>query len=252
MSDYNRVCYEIRPCDILLIEGRSRMSSTISFLTRSPWTHACIYIGRLQDLDDKTLAKHIRNNYEGDENEHLVIGSYLGRGTTVEPLSKYRRHHIRICRPRAIAPQDVQSVIKYCIHAIGYDYNTRQIFDMLRLLFPITLMPRKLFSSLFKFDQDSNKQTICSSLLAEAFHKVSFPILPKIIVNESNKIELIPRNPKLFAPGDFDYSPFFDIIKYPIFGMTESSAVYKQLPWNIEGVYSNDEIGLSKPKPKKK
>ncbi|MCK4710812.1 MAG: hypothetical protein KAU21_19515, partial [Gammaproteobacteria bacterium] len=47
------------------------------------------------------------------------------------------------------------------------------------------------------------------------------------------------RNPKLFTPRDFDYSPYFDVIKYPIFDFDEL-AVYKQLPWNKEGItYSN-------------
>ena len=45
--DFNRLKYEIRPGDVLLIEGRSRISNIIRTITQSPWTHAALYIGRL-------------------------------------------------------------------------------------------------------------------------------------------------------------------------------------------------------------
>jgi hypothetical protein len=34
------------------------------------------------------------------------------------------------------------------------------------------------------------------------------------------------RNPKLFVPADFDYSPFFEIVKYPII---ELDAKHKEI-----------------------
>jgi len=51
--DFNRLKYEIRPGDVLLIEGRSRVSQVIRTLTQSPWTHAALYIGRLNDIEDE-------------------------------------------------------------------------------------------------------------------------------------------------------------------------------------------------------
>ena len=44
------------------------------------------------------------------------------------------------------------------------------------------------------------------------------------------------RNSKLITPPDFDYSPYFEIIKYPMLDFDEL-AVYKKLPWDRSGVH---------------
>src|SRR4051794_27271023 len=33
------------PGDILLVEGNTRLSAIIKFLTQSTWSHACLYVG---------------------------------------------------------------------------------------------------------------------------------------------------------------------------------------------------------------
>ncbi|MFG1491737.1 hypothetical protein ABMA58_20975, partial [Oceanospirillum sp. HFRX-1_2] len=38
LSDFERIRYEVRPCDVLLIEGRSRVSDVIKMITQSPWS----------------------------------------------------------------------------------------------------------------------------------------------------------------------------------------------------------------------
>ena len=43
--------------------------------------------------------------------------------------------------------------------------------------------------------------------------------------------ELYRRNPKLCVPSDFDYSPYFEIIKYPFFDFSAQSS-YRLLPWS--------------------
>ena len=48
------------------------------------------------------------------------------------------------------------------------------------------------------------------------------------------------RNTRLYTPRDFDYSPYFQIIKYPLLGLNDLS-VYRQLPWDQDGVICNDE-----------
>ena len=50
---------------------------------------------------------------------------------------------------------------------------------------------------------------------------------------------MIPRNTRLFTPRDFDYSPYFDIIKCPHldFGKMPS---YRELPWDKKGRICND------------
>ena len=72
-------------------------------------------------------------------------------------------------------------------------------------------------------------------MIADSFQSVQYPILPFIQKNGKNQLELIQRNPRLFTPSDFDYSPFFSVIKYPIFPLSAKKK-YVNLPWvkNVE------------------
>lgn len=239
LYDFDRLCYELRPGDVLLNEGRSHVSDVIKMTTQSPWTHSMLYIGRLYDIENPAVRGKVKANYEGDPNDQLVIEALLGKGTIVSPLKKYRDEHIRICRPKNLSPHDAQQVIGYAINQIGLGYDVRQILDLLRFMFPYSFLPRRWRSSLFTKNPGNPTHTVCSTMIAEAFHAVKFPILPFAEKTETGKIRLFQRNPRLYTPKDFDYSPYFDIIKYPFFGLDDVS-IYKRLPWENEEVYCND------------
>lgn len=239
LYDFDRLCYELRPGDVLLNEGRSHVSDVIKMATQSPWTHSMLYIGRFYDIENQILRAKIRASYDGDPNDQLIIEALLGKGTIVSPLNSYREEHIRICRPKNLSPHDAQQVIAYCVNQVGLDYDVRQIFDLLRFMFPYSFLPRKWRSSLFATNPGSPTRTVCSTMLAEAFHSVKFPILPFAEKTNDGKIHLFQRNPRLYTPKDFDYSPYFDIIKYPFFGLDDVS-IYKRLPWENEEIYCNN------------
>ncbi len=243
LSNFDRLRYEIRPGDVLLVEGRSRVSSIIKTVTQSCWTHSAFYVGRLHDIEDPAVRAHIKRFYNGDPEEQLIIEAMIGEGTLVDNLRKYNRENLRICRPKGITHIDAQKVINYAIKQLGTDYDIRQILDLLRFLFPYSLLPRRWRSSLFQHNAGKPTKTVCSTMMAEAFASIRFPILPVLQYDEDNNLKLYRRNSKLVTPSDFDYSPYFDVIKYPIFDFDELS-VYKQLPWNTQGViYKNpDEI----------
>jgi hypothetical protein len=61
-----------------------------------------------------------------------------------------------------------------------------------------------------------------------------------VIHREGADFRLYKRNTRLYTPRDFDYSPYFQIIKYPLLGLNDL-AVYRQLPWDQEGVVCNDD-----------
>ena len=44
-SDFETLCRTLRPGDVLLIEGRERVSNAIKYLTQSTWSHAAMYVG---------------------------------------------------------------------------------------------------------------------------------------------------------------------------------------------------------------
>ncbi|MDH5423942.1 MAG: YiiX/YebB-like N1pC/P60 family cysteine hydrolase [Gammaproteobacteria bacterium] len=239
LSNFDRLRYEIRPGDVLLVEGRTRISSIIKTVTQCCWTHSAIYVGRLHDIENPAIRAHIKRFYNGDPEEQLIIEAMIGEGTLVDNLRKYRGENLRICRPKGITHQDAQKVINYAIKRLGSDYDVRQILDLLRFLFPYSILPRRWRSSLFQHHAGATTKTVCSTMMAEAFASVHFPILPVLQYDEDHNLKLYRRNTKLITPSDFDYSPYFDVIKYPIFDFDELS-VYKQLPWNSEGVMYND------------
>ena len=64
-------------------------------------------------------------------------------------------------------------------------------------------------------------RAICSTLIAEAYHSVSYPILPEVILSRGSDVEaehsfaemMHIQEHGLYMPRDFDVSPYFQIIK---------------------------------------
>ncbi len=250
LCDFDRIRYEVRPGDVLLIEGRNHVSNVIKRITQSPWTHSALYIGRLHDIDDPALRSELLQYYHGSPDTQLLIESMLGKGTIVTDLNHYKTEHIRICRPQGLSRSDAQKVSNFAIHRLGRMYDLRHIFDLYRFLFPWALWPRRWRSSLFEANPQQPTHDICSSMIAEAFMGVKFPILPILVRDTTKGVQIIPRNPKLFTPSDFDYSPYFHIIKYPYLDIVGPSS-YSELPWK-EGelgyIDKHDVVFISKDK----
>ncbi|MEX0607152.1 MAG: YiiX/YebB-like N1pC/P60 family cysteine hydrolase, partial [Halofilum sp. (in: g-proteobacteria)] len=236
--DFERLCYEIRPCDVLLVEGRTRVSEVIKSITLSNWTHAALYVGRLHDIDSPEIRARVREHYPAQAEEQLIVEAVLGEGTIISPLSRYRGDHIRICRPHELRRRDAQSVVNHCVQRLGREYDVRQLFDLARFLLPYKFLPRRWRSSLFRRDTSAPARTICSALLAQAFASVRYPVLPVLRQDDDDQVHLQKRNFRLLTPRDFDYSPYFDVIKYPVMVFGDL-AVYHQMPWDPDSVFSN-------------
>ena len=78
------------------------------------------------------------------------------------------------------------------------------------------LMPR--IGRMLAYGSGDPTRAICSTLIAQAFQSVRYPILPRIEqrVAESNAAAreiLHIRHYSLFTPRDFDISPYFRVIK---------------------------------------
>ena len=147
LSDFERIKHEVKSCDVLLLEGRSRVSEVIKLITQSSWSHTLLYIGRLHDIEVPRLREILGTFYHGNVDRQLIIESELGMGTIVRELTVYKEEHLRICRPRGLGHNDSQKVIAYAIGRLGTAYDVRQIFDLARFLFPWFIMPRRWRSS---------------------------------------------------------------------------------------------------------
>jgi hypothetical protein len=212
------VAITIRPCDVLLIEGsQTKISSTIRYLTQSTWSHAALYVGLGAGLGEKN-------------GEPLVlVEAELGEGVVASPLSKYATYNTRICRPIGLTPEDRAAVIKYAVERIGHGYDLKNIIDLIRYFLPQPPVPTRWRRRMIALGSGEPTRAICTTLIAQAFQSVRYPILPTIekVDAESRREIMHIRHHSLFAPRDFDVSPFFAVVKPTI----ESGFDYKRFEW---------------------
>jgi permuted papain-like amidase YaeF/Yiix C92 family enzyme len=225
-----RLKSRIRPGDVVLVDGDQRVSQVIKYLTMSSWSHSGIYIGsRL--MRDAKQRDEIRRKF-GRESRYLIAEALIDEGVVVSPLTKYIDFNIRVCRPVGLNREQIDSVLDYVLARRGHRYDRRNIFDLFRYLLPVRLIPLRLREDALHFGSGLDTETICSSLLAEAFARVGLEILPihirknavlrgplrkKILGRPTRRTRsglLGARHASLCVPEDFDLSPHFDVVKF--------------------------------------
>jgi Permuted papain-like amidase enzyme, YaeF/YiiX, C92 family len=207
----------LKPGDVLLIEGNNHISGVIKYLTQSTWSHAALYVG---PIGDRVTA---------DGEPLLLVEANIGEGVIAAPLSKYVRYHTRICRPTGISEEDRARVCAYATERIGFDYDMKNILDLMRYLLPLPV-PQRWRRRLMSLGSGHPTRIICSALIAQAFENVRYPILPKVtlVESESAREEILEiRHSSLFAPRDFDISPYFEVVKPTL----QKGFDYKALAW---------------------
>jgi hypothetical protein len=219
----------LRVGDLILVEGNNRISSAIKYLTQSTWSHVCIFIGEQPGLNP-------------------ILEADLVEGVITVPLNKYDGFNLRICRPVNLTTEDTAALLSFVIDRIGHQYDTKNIFDLMRYLLPTPPVPQRFRRSMLAFGSGDPTKAICSTLIAQAFQSIRYPILPISIDeyedlmdtdlnNEDNVITqnnqekaavqlnlkkvvrlkdeqlLAKRHFSHFTPRDFDLSPYFEVVK---------------------------------------
>jgi hypothetical protein len=215
----------LRPCDVLLVEGNTRISSAIKYLTQSTWSHAAIYVG------DALPGR-------GDGDPPALIEADLLEGVRSVRLSHYERFHTRICRPVGLSDADREKIVRGAIDSLGQTYDLRNVVDLARYLLPTPPVPVRLRRRMIALGSGEPTRAICSTLIARLFQSVKYPILPLVETlpaprpgcDDCVQEILHIRHHTLFAPRDFDISPFFAIVKPSI----EGGFDYKDLVWSHE------------------
>ena len=225
----------LQPGDILLVEGNTRLSVIIKFLTQSTWSHAALYVGdRLGDAAP-----------DGEPN--VLLEAEAGLGVITVPLSKYIGFHTRICRAVGLDAQDRQKVIDYAIARIGKQYDSRRIVDLARYLFPYPPVPVWFRRRMLAIGSGDPTKAICSTLLAAAFESIHYPILPESVSINGKVYGIAPyvqseidhiRKHGLFTPRDFDVSPFFAIVKPTL----AAGFDYHNVEWGPPGLTTGDAV----------
>lgn len=241
-GDLEQVSKLIQPADVLLIAGRSRAGSIIRQITTSPWTHAALYIGCWSEIENVKYRQIVKQLCEVDGDVPLIIETEIGLGAVISPLAKYGSERLRLLRPRGLSEDDRQRVIYTAITRLGRKYSLFHLFDIARLIFPWGLYPKKWRKALFNHHALQPTKDICSTLIAYAFQSIDYPILPL-----TDRERVMKKNNGLFMPSDFDYSPYFDIIKYPLMPFHNSiyqSFIADQQP-NITEFFKSEAFGIA-------
>lgn len=225
----------IRPGDVLLVEGKSRVSQAIKYVTQSSWSHSSIYVGEHALAQDG--AGRFREMY-GEEAGHMAVEADLDHGVTAVPLAKYVDYNVRVCRPYCLSDADRDRVVDEVVAHIGDRYDRRQLFDLGRYLTPFHFLPARWRRKAFFSGQSDSRAVICSSLIAQAFLGVHYPILPVLPASLREEkadglypwgIRLRSPHPRLVLPRDFDLSPYFRIVKFN--SVEEGPFDYRGLEW---------------------
>lgn len=244
-SDPETLKRTLQPGDILLIEGNQKIAVAIKYLTLSTWSHAAMYVGSAvgeATEDGEPLA---------------LIESNLGEGTVAVPLSKYATYNTRICRAVNLKKADQKKIVQFMVDSLGLKYDTRNIIDLARYLFPTPPVPVRWRRRMIALGSGTPTRAICSSLIAQAYQSVPYPILPSVedvtdqphAVSPYSRAEILRiRHHSLFVPRDFDLSPFFRVVKPTI----EKGFDYKKVKWSDAepGEGAIPVVGLNEEKPK--
>jgi len=220
----------LQPCDILMVEGNLKYSEIIKYVTQSTWSHCALYIGTDHHL-----------NPDNSKDPPCLVEALLSDGVVVTPLSEYFNLNTRILRPISLTRHDRDKIIEFSLSKIGNAYDIDNVFDLLKYYLPFT---RILISGKGDtgniFGSGDPERVICSSLIAQAFQSVNYPILPDVkkiqanvtdqTLNKSNPVVEIlrKRHFSLYSPRDFDMSPFFKIVKPTL----ENNFNHRDIQWN--------------------
>lgn len=212
----------LRRGDVLLVEGSSRFASAIKYLTQSTWSHAALCLGPA---------------VEGGE--PVFVDVDVNEGVRTVPLAGFAGLHVRICRPVGLGAAEIDAVAGHMLARLGHGYDLKNIFDLARYLVRQPPVPDPLKRRMIALGSGEPTRAICSTLLAEAFAVIRYPILPEIELQDVTTAggrravaEILHiRHHSLYTPRDFDVSPFFQVVKPRL----EAGFDFRRLVWSDAG-----------------
>lgn len=237
-SDPDTLARILEPGDILLIEGNQKISNAIKYLTQSTWSHAAMFVGNAIPRTATPAPTEPGQSLQRTESETRpqLVEVNLGEGCVAVPLEKYSTYNTRVCRPVGLTPDDRETLVRFMVSRLGLKYDMKNITDMLRYFLPTPPVPVRWRRRMIAFGSGDPTRAICSTLIAQAFENIKYPILPEIhrtpgharVASSFSRDEILHiRHHSLFTPRDFDLSPFFRVVKPTL----EYGFDYKLLKW---------------------
>lgn len=205
-TDTVRLEHAIRAGDVLLVEGRRRISTAIKYLTQSTWSHAALCV---------------QAHGEAESDCATFVEADVVDGIRLVTSQEFVGLHLRICRPIGLTDDEIATVTAFAMSHVGDTYDLANVIDLARYLVPTPPVPSSWRRRMIALGSGEPTKAICSTLIAQAFQSIRYPILPEVVkemiddpacrdcVRDIHHI----RHHSLFTPRDFDVSPYFEIIK---------------------------------------
>ena len=195
--------------DVLLVEGQSRVSVAIKYLTQSTWSHAALFVGTAGRPTD------------AEGRPRCFLEADLREGVRLVSVAEFADLHTRVCRPVGLTAAEIDTLVGTAVARLGHQYDLKNVIDLARYLLPTPPVPVRWRRRMLGLGSGDPTRAICSTLIAQAFQSIRYPILP-LIETVPSQDPMCPgcvaeilhvRHHSLFAPRDFDVSPNFAIIK---------------------------------------
>lgn len=152
IREHDEFMLRLRPGDIVLVQGRTRVAKYIGKLTKSQWTHAALVTYHTDD----------HGYYKGIQAEIGTRTGYIDLGTL-------RHSKMCILRPVNMTGADITKTLRHAETHIGMLYNLRHILDWLRYLVMPTEFLRRAKSCLFNKTLMPRDREICTYMIAKSY-----------------------------------------------------------------------------------
>jgi hypothetical protein len=179
------------PGDVVLTDGYTRAAAIVRRATRSTWAHVALYVGPIE---------------EGADPRCIVEADFV-MGVRAIRLSELKARRLHVLRPIPLNDTDRRRLADWAISRIGDKYDLAHAWALgtrlLRLPLPSRLSPPPSNAA------EVTERFICSSLLAQAFLLVGYPIIP------AQRRDAGAGDLRHLAPCDFESASIFEVVNQP-------------------------------------
>jgi hypothetical protein len=178
----------LRNGDVLLTEGNTRAAALVKRLTRSTWSHVSMYVGPLEEGPDP----------------RCIVEADIAAGVRSIRLSELEGLKIRVLRPVGLNDTDRGRLAEWVVSRIGGEYDLKHAWVLARRFLPAP--PKASFPPAPNGIAESATRFICSTLLANAFARVGYPIPPIRTAAVST------ADHRYVIPSDFESASVFEVV----------------------------------------
>lgn len=189
-ADLQSLAAVLLPGDVLLTDGNTRAAAIVRRATKSTWAHVALFVGALE---------------EGPDPRCIVEADFVA-GVRAVRLSELKARHLHVLRPTPLTDEDRRRLADWVVSRIGDKYDLAHAWALGTRLLRLPLPSR--LSRPPGNAAEMTRRFICSSLLAQAFLLVGYPIIPtRHCISNAASGDL-----RHLTPSDFENASIFEVV----------------------------------------